>query len=88
MALQSGQITVGTSPSAIPVTSTQPYRLVIKNMDNTDDVFIGNGDVSTTTGVRLDKEGRIELSLNPLDRVFVVSAKATHSVGFLAITKA
>jgi 2-keto-3-deoxy-6-phosphogluconate aldolase len=87
MPIQSGQITAGTAAVEIPFTSTMPFNLEIKNLDNTDDLFIGNGNVSTTTGLKLDKEERISLTVGPSDKVFVVSAKGTHSVGFVAFSK-
>jgi hypothetical protein len=85
MAVKSGQINVGTTPTIIPATSNQPYRLQIKNLDNTDALFLGNGDVSVSSGMRLDKEERIELTLGPLDRVHLISAKATHAVAYVII---
>jgi hypothetical protein len=83
MPVQSGQITVGTVRAQIPVTCIMPFRLEIKNMDNTDDIFIGNGDVSTTNGIALAKFERITLQLAPGDAVFVVSSKGTHKVGWI-----
>jgi hypothetical protein len=88
MALKSGQITASTTRRDIPVTCVMPWRLEIKNMDNTDDIFIGNGDVTTATGLRLAKEERMTLELAPLDRVFVISAKETHQIGYIVFTQA
>ena len=87
MAIRSGQLTVGTTRVEIPVTCKQPFRLVVKNMDNTDDVFIGNGNVTTATGVRLDKEERIEFFLAPFDKLFVISAKAEHQIGYILFSQ-
>ena len=87
MAVKSGQITVGTTRVEIPATCKQPFRLVIKNMDNTESVFIGNGDVTTSTGLRLAKEERIEFFLAPFDKLFVVSSKAGHKIGFILFSQ-
>jgi hypothetical protein len=65
-----------------------PFRLEIKNMDNADDLFIGNGDVSTTTGIPLAKLERMTFALGPLDTVSVVSSKGTHKIGFIKFSQA
>jgi len=88
MPIKSGQVTVGTVPVLLPVQCVQPFRLQIKNMDNSDDLFIGNGDVSTTTGMPLAKLERLEMSLSPRDEVYVVSSKGTHAVAFVQFTQA
>jgi len=88
MPVVSGQVTVGTTAVEIPATCIMPFRLEIKNMDNTDDLFIGNGDVSTTTGIPLAKLERMRLELGPLDTVSVVSSKGTHTVGFIKFSQA
>lgn len=88
MSLLSGQIAVGTAATEIPVTANQPWTIEIKNDDNTDAVYVGGLAVTTSNGLRLLKEERIELSMNPLDRVYVVSTKTGHSVSYLRISKA
>jgi len=88
MAVRSGQLTVGTAATEIPATCVMPFRLEIKNLDQTDDVYVGNGDVSTTTGMRLAKEERLEFFLAPLDTVSVVATKAGHQIAYILFTQA
>ena len=88
MAIKSGQIVVGTTRVKVPATCIMPWRLEIKNADNSDDLFIGNGDVTTSTGMRLAKLERISLELAPLDEVYLVSAKAGHNAAYIVFTKA
>lgn len=88
MSLLSGQITVGTSATEIPVTSHQPWTIEIKNDDNTDAVYVGGPAVTTSNGLRLAKQERIELSMNPGDRIYLVSTQTGHSVSYLKISKA
>jgi hypothetical protein len=88
MAVKSGQLAVGTTRIDIPVTCVMPWKLEIKNMDNTDAIFIGNGDVTTSTGLRLAKGERITLELAPLDRVYLISAKEGHTIGYMVFTQA
>jgi hypothetical protein len=85
--VKSGQIAVGTTATEIPVTCKQPFRIQVKNLDNTDEIFIGDMSVTTTTGIRLDKEERIEFFLAPFDKLFVVSSKAGHNVGFILFSQ-
>jgi hypothetical protein len=85
--VKSGQIAVGTTATEIPVTCKQPFRIQVKNLDNTDEIFIGDMSVTTTTGIRLDKEERIEFFLAPFDKLFVVSTKAGHNVGFILFSQ-
>ena len=87
MAISSGQIEVGTTAVEIPATCKQPFRLQVKNLDSTDNVFVGNGDVTAETGMRLAKEERIEFFLAPFDKLSVVSTKAGHKVAFILFSQ-
>ena len=87
MPVKSGQLVVGTDRVEVPVTCVMPWRIEIKNADNSDDLFIGNGDVTTSTGMRLAKLERISLTLAPGDRIFLVSAKPGHNASFLVFTQ-
>lgn len=88
MAVRSGQLVVGTTAVVLPETCVMPWRLEIKNMDNSDDLFIGEEGVTTSNGLRLAKLERVTLTLAPLDRIYLVSAKAGHNVGYLVFTQA
>jgi len=87
MSVQAGRTTVGTAAVQIPATHMMPWTLEIKNNDNTDAVYVGGPDVTTATGLRLSKEERVELPLSPLDRVYVVSTKAGHTVSWVRLTR-
>jgi len=88
MPIDAGTVTVGTAAVEIPVTCVMPFTLEIKNNDNTDDVFIGPSDVTTSNGLRLAKDERVEIGLSPLDRVYAVSTKSGHTVSYLKFSKA
>lgn len=88
MPLNAGKVTVGTAATEIPVTSQMPWVVELKNDDNTDAVYIGGSAVTTTTGLRLAKEERVELPLGPLDRVYAISTKAGHSISYAAVRQA
>ena len=87
MPVKSGQLVVGTTRVEVPVTCIMPWSIEIKNADNSDDLFIGNGDVTTSTGMRLAKLERISLTLAPGDRIYLVSAKPGHNASFLVFTQ-
>jgi hypothetical protein len=86
MALTSGSVAVGTVATQINGASNNPMRFHISNNDNTDTVYLGNSDVTTTTGLVLAKLERIEFILNPGERLFAVSSKAGHNVTYIAQT--
>jgi hypothetical protein len=86
MALISGQITVGTSAVQVDGVSANPSRLHVHNNDNTADLFLGNSTVTTLTGLRLMKLDSIELSMNPGESLYAVSASGSHAVSWLRQT--
>ena len=88
MALESGQVTVGTAATIIPATCVMPWSLEIHNDDNTDEVFLGGPGVTTATGMQLNKLERLRFDLSPLDYVYAVSSKAGHSLSFIKFTRA
>jgi hypothetical protein len=86
VAITSGQVTVGTSPTQIDGSSHNPSRLHVHNQDNTNAVFLGNSSVTTSTGLQLLKHDSIELELNAGEGLFAVSAGGSHTVSFLRQT--
>jgi len=85
--ISSGQVTVGTSPTLIDGLEVNPFRLHIHNHDNTDAIFLGASNVTTSTGVKLEKEQSIELIINPLEALYAISSKAGHVISFLKQTE-
>jgi hypothetical protein len=87
MAINSGQLSVGTSATAIDGISTSPSRLHVHNNDNTADLFLGNGSVTTSNGLRLAKLDSIELIMNPGEALHAVSASGSHAISWLRQTQ-
>jgi hypothetical protein len=88
MAFYSGQTSVGTAATLIDgvllnAAGGNPYRLHLHNNDNTDAVYLGGSDVTTTTGLMLDKGVMLELTVSPADRLYAVSTKAGHGISWL-----
>lgn len=83
MAITTGQMTVGTVASQIDGTSVSNFKLHIHNMDNTDTLYIGGPDVTTSNGLAVQKLESIKLECYPLDAVWVVSPKTGHTISYL-----
>jgi hypothetical protein len=85
--ITSGHTTVGTSPTLIDGREVMPFRLVVHNNDNTDAMYLGNADVTTSTGLLINKQETIELIINPLEALYAVSSKAGHIISWLKQTE-
>ena len=81
--IHSGQAAIGTTPTIVDGISTNPIRLTIQNLDNTDTVFIGGPNVTINNGLGILKLETLQLDLAPLDQVFAVSGKAGHIISWL-----
>jgi hypothetical protein len=85
MTLFSGTTTVGTSATLIDgVAYNNPVLLHIHNNDNTDAVYIGGSNVTTTTGLKLTKEDSIEITLHQANTIYCVSDKNGHVISWIA----
>ena len=88
MAFYSGQTTIGTVATVIDGVlldhyAGNPYRLFIHNNDNTDAVYLGGSDVTTSTGLMVDKGEMIQLTVSPTDLLYAVSTKTGHIMSWL-----
>lgn len=85
MTLFSGRTTVGTAATLIDGVAWQnPVIMHIHNNDNTDAVYIGGSDVTTSNGLKLLKEDSIEITLHQANQIFCVSSKSNHVVSWIA----
>ena len=84
--ISTGVVSVGTAATAIDGVHFNPTRMVLQNNDNTDTLYIGGPDVTTSNGLSLLKLETLQLELEPLEQVYVVSTKAGHSMSFLRQT--
>ncbi len=83
MAISTGQVTVGLTPTLIDGTFNSNFRLIIHNMNNDDAIYLGDANVTPTTGLQLLKLETIQLDLNPLEQVYAISTKADLKLGYL-----
>ena len=87
MAVEAGQVSVGTAATLIDATDTMPWTLRVHNNDNSDALYIGGAAVTTTTGIQLVKLETLEVHMQPGDRLYAVSSKSGHTLSWLKITK-
>lgn len=83
MAISSGQVEVGLTPTLVDGTYNSNFRLVIHNMNNDDAIYLGGSNVSITNGLQLLKLETIQLDMNPLEEVYAISTKAGLKLGYL-----
>jgi hypothetical protein len=85
MPLFSGQTSVGTAATLIDgIAYNNPVLLHIHNNDNTDAVYIGGPDVTTSNGLRLLKQDSLEITLHQANTIYCVSSKSGHVVSWIA----
>lgn len=56
-------------------------------MDNTKLLFIGNGSVTITNGLALQKLDSVELTLNAGESLYAVSESGSHLISWLRQTQ-
>lgn len=87
MAVVSGKISVGTAATEIPASSVMPFSLQVHNDDNTTAVYLGGPEVTTTTGLLLNKLESITFPMGPLDSLYAISSQTGHNVSYVFITQ-
>jgi hypothetical protein len=88
MAFYSGQTTIGTAATVVDGVllggyAGNPYKMHIKNNDNTDAVYLGGEGVTISNGYRLDKLEALDLVVSPTDLLYGISGKAGHVISWL-----
>lgn len=83
MPIATGQTSIGLTPTAIDGISQMPFRILLQNMDQTTECYIGGPDVTIDNGYRLDKATAVELVVNPLDALYATSVKNGHKICWL-----
>lgn len=83
--IESGRVTVGTTPVQIDGVGVSPIRLYIHNEESTKTLFIGNGDVTILNGFGIEKQSTQEFLIFPGQSLWMVSESAGHIVSYLRI---
>lgn len=86
MGVYQGQVSVGTVATILNPSRAQPGVIHIVNQDNTDVVYVGSVDVTTSTGHGIPKSGDVELAIYANQTIYAISTKSGHTVTWLHIT--
>ena len=81
-----GQVTVGTVATYIGQPSIEFMQTHIHNNDNTDIIYLGGPNVTTSNGLGLFKLDSFETVVGPNDQIFAVSAKNSHLVSYMMVS--
>lgn len=83
--IESGRLTVGTTPVQVDGLGVSPIRIYIHNEESTKTLFVGNGTVSTLNGFGIDKASVQDFLIFPGQSLWMVSESAGHIVSYLRI---
>ena len=83
MAISSGQLQAGTTRQQIDTSSSNPFRLHIHNNEATTSIYVGNSEVTTENGLRLESKDSLELFMNAGESVYVISTSNNHLITWL-----
>jgi len=86
MTLTTAQYTVGTAAVQIVPPDDMPQRVTVHNNDNAQQVYLGNASVGTATGVHLDGKEERQITLNPGESLFAISA-GSHQISVMIQTQ-
>lgn len=85
LAIESGRVTVGTTPVQIDGIGVSPFRLYIHNEDSTKSLFLGNGSVTIENGFAIDKSSVQDFLIFPGQSMWMVSESSNHLVSYLRV---
>ena len=83
--IESGRLTVGTSPVQVDGLGVSPIRIYIHNEESTKKLYIGNETVTTANGFAIDKSSVQDFLIFPGQSIWIVSESAGHVVSYLRI---
>lgn len=83
--IESGRVTVGTTPVQVDGLGVSPIRIYIHNEESTKTLFIGNGDVTILNGFGIEKQSTQDFLIFPGQSLWMVSESAGHIVSYLRI---
>lgn len=84
--LTTGQIATSPTPQQIDGTSENPYKLILHNASASDSIYIGNEDVTDTTGFDLHAKSTLILDLPPLSSIFVIGPAGNPVISWMRIS--
>lgn len=86
MAITTGQVIVTEGPAVqLDTSSVSNFKMMLHNMSNTDNLFVGNQDVTPTTGFEVHSHAYLTLECQPNDAIYVCSDSGTHTLSWMKI---
>ena len=85
--ISSGTQTVGTTAIAIDGVAASPCVIYIRNNDSTKTLYMGNSNVTTGSGLPIDKLSTQSFHLPAGEQLHMVSSDTGHSVSWLRIVQ-
>lgn len=82
MTLSTSQISVTTTPTLLCAPDDMSQRVTLHNNESSQQVYIGDSGVTTSTGIHLDGKEERQITLNPGEGLWGVSAN-TNSVSVM-----
>ena len=86
MAITSGQMVVGTTAVQVDGNSTGWSHMHIKNLDNTNHLYVGGSNLTLANGYHVDKKEFIEFDIPPGESVWLLASAGTIDVAWMRVT--
>lgn len=84
MSVITGQLSVGTAtPTQVNQPSVHSLFVHIHNNDNTNNLLLGGADLNLSNGMILPKLDSIDVILQPLDILYLLSSNGTITASYL-----
>jgi hypothetical protein len=86
MAITTGQVIVTTGTAVqLDTSSVSNFKMILHNMSATDNIFLGNANVTAATGLELHNHSYITFEMQPNDALFAISSGGSHDLGWMKI---
>jgi hypothetical protein len=85
MAIITGQLEVSTTRVQIDGSSTNPFKIIVHNASNSDNIYMGNENVTAATGLELHSHAYVTFEMPAGERLFAISSTGTHTLTWMQI---
>ena len=85
MPVYQGQVAVGTVAVALNPSRAQPGVIHIVNQDNTNTLYVGSADITTSTGHAIPRGGDVEFLIYASTTIYAISSTTGHSVSWMHV---
>jgi hypothetical protein len=85
MAIETGQITVGTTRVQIDGSSVSEFKIILHN-SGSNAIYLGTQSVTENNGFNLHANSTLTLELPPLTHLYAVTRSGNHDMTWMRIT--